>query len=181
MDKLDYKIRVIQQSDLELILRWRNHPKIRRHMYSQHLITWDEHLRWFLKKKKDPKTHLLMFELDKNPEGFISFRENECVGTAEWGFYLSPDAPKNTGRLLGFAGLSYAFETICVHKVCGEALGYNEKSIRLHLSLGFQQEGVLRQHHFDGKTYYDVIRFGLLVDRWDEKDLKGGEGESSEY
>jgi len=34
------------------------------------------------------------------------------------------------------------------------------------LRLGFQREGVLRQQHFDGQQYHDVVCFGLLANEW---------------
>ena len=181
MDKLDAKIRKLQQGDLERVLAWRNHPEIRRYMFSQHKITWDEHLRWFLNKKDDPKTHLLIFELGQNPEGFVSFCEKKIAGTAEWGFYISPDAPKKIGHLLGVTALRYAFKIIGAHKVCGQALAYNEKSIKFHISLGFQQESILRKHHFDGNIYHDVISFGILANVWGNINLKEVENESSKH
>ena len=181
MDKFDAKIRKIEQDDLERLLTWRNHPEIRRCMYTQHEITWDEHLRWFLNKKDDPKNHLLIFELAQNPEGFVSFYEKKCAGTVDWGFYIAPDAPNKIGRLLGVTALSYAFKIIGVHKVCGQVLAYNEKSIRFHMSLGFKQESILRKHHFDGCTYHDVISFELLADEWSNRNLKEAENESSKH
>jgi UDP-4-amino-4,6-dideoxy-N-acetyl-beta-L-altrosamine N-acetyltransferase len=179
LDKFDAKIRKLQQDDLERVLAWRNHPEIRRYMYTQHEITWDEHLNWYLNKKDDPKTHLLIFELNQNPEGFVSFCEKNCPGTAEWGFYVAPNAPKKIGYLLGVTALDYAFKMIGMHKVCGQALIYNKKSIKFHISLGFQQEAILRKHHFDGLTYYDVISFALLADVWNNVNLKGAKNESS--
>ena len=181
MDKFDAKIRKIEQDDLDRLLTWRNHPEIRRYMYTQHEITWDEHLRWFLNKKDDPKNHLLIFELAQNPEGFVSFYEKKCAGTADWGFYIAPNAPNKIGHLLGVTALSYAFKSIGVHKVCGQVLAYNEKSIRFHMSLGFKQESTLRKNHFDGSNYHDVISFGLLADDWNDINLKEAKNESSKY
>ncbi len=181
MDKLDAKIRKMEHDDLDRVLAWRNHPEIKKYMYTQHEIVWDEHLRWFLNKKNDPKTHLLIFELAQNPEGFVSFCEAKIAGTAEWGFYIAPDAPKKIAHLLGITALHYAFKIIGVNKVCGQALAYNEKSIRFHMNLGFQQEGILRQHHFDGNIYHDVISFGLMADVWNNINLKGVKNESSKH
>jgi UDP-4-amino-4,6-dideoxy-N-acetyl-beta-L-altrosamine N-acetyltransferase len=53
-----------------------------------------------------------------------------------------------------------------LHKLCGQALAFNERSIRFHQNLGFRREGVLRQQHFDGEQYHDVVCFGLLASEW---------------
>lgn len=153
-------------SDLARVLAWRNNPCVRRYMYTQHEITLDEHRRWFERSLSDPKKHLLIFEFDHQPQGCVSFNEIGNGGIADWGFYAAPTSPQGSGRKLGFAALSHAFIQLKFHKICGQALAYNQRSILLHQSLGFQQEGVLRDQHFDGETYHNVICFGLLPEGW---------------
>jgi RimJ/RimL family protein N-acetyltransferase len=96
----------------------------------------------------------------------VNFNESENGGIAEWGFYVAPYALKGTGRQLGHAALSYAFNQVKFHKVNGQALAYNERSIHFHKSLGFEQEGILRDQHFDGECYHNVICFGMLFPEW---------------
>jgi UDP-4-amino-4,6-dideoxy-N-acetyl-beta-L-altrosamine N-acetyltransferase len=153
-------------ADLDRVLAWRNHPDVRRYMYTQHEITLDEHRRWFELTSADPRKHLLIFEIAKQPLGFINFHELGNGGIADWGFYVAPDAPKGSGRQLGCAALNHAFIELKHHKVCGQALAYNERSITFHQSLGFQQEGILRDQHFDGERYHHVNCFGLLCSEW---------------
>ncbi len=161
--------RELEEQDLELVLSWRNHPDIRGYMYHQHEIMMDEHRRWFEQNKANPSSFLLMFETTI-PLGFVSFKKTgACV---EWGFYTAPDAPKGTGTLLGEAALQYAFEKIEVHKVCGQALGYNQASKRLHQKIGFQLEGVLREQYFDGEHDHDIFCFGILLDEWQMRQKK---------
>ena len=160
------QIRPMVHADLERVLAWRNHPDIRRYMYTQHEIILEEHQRWFERSLPDPKIHLLIFEVDQQPLGFVKFNETEKGGIADWGFYVAPDSPKGSGRQLGCAALGHAFTQIKLHKVCGQALAYNQRSIQLHLGLGFQQEGTLRDQHFDGERYHHVNCFGLISTEW---------------
>lgn len=160
------QIRLMTNEDLALVLSWRNHPDVRRNMYTQHEITLDEHQRWFERAQSEPKKHLLIFEINQHPMGYVNFNELEYGGIADWGFYAAPDAPKGTGRQLGCAALYHAFGTLNLHKVCGQALAYNQRSIQFHQSLGFEQEGCLRDQHFDGQHYHHVICFGLLSHDW---------------
>lgn len=159
-------VRAMTSADLQKVLDWRNHQDIRRYMYTQHEITLAEHTRWFDRASQDPDRYLLIFESDATPVGFINIHQIAPGGVAEWGFYVAPDSPKGTGRQLGRTTLEYAFTTIKLHKVCGQALIGNERSIRFHQRLGFRQEGVLRDHHFDGDAYHDVVCFGLLDAEW---------------
>jgi UDP-4-amino-4,6-dideoxy-N-acetyl-beta-L-altrosamine N-acetyltransferase len=154
------------EGDLELVLSWRNHPEIRRYMYTQCEITLEEHAGWFARVSQDPGRHILVFEIDKTPLGFINIHQIANGGIANWGFYAAPDAPNGLGRLLGQAALRHAFEAVRLHKLCGQALAFNERSIHLHLILGFQREGILSQQHYDGQRYHDVVCFGLLASEW---------------
>ena len=160
------RIRPMVHADLERVLAWRNHPDVRRYMYTQHEITLAEHQCWFERTLQDLKKHLLIFEENHLPVGFVNFSETENGGIVDWGFYAAPDAPKGSGRQLGLAALSHAFTQLKLHKVCGQALANNERSIQFHQSLGFEQEGVLRDQHFDGERYHHVICFGLLCHEW---------------
>jgi UDP-4-amino-4,6-dideoxy-N-acetyl-beta-L-altrosamine N-acetyltransferase len=159
-------IRKMSHDDLELVLRWRNHPDVSRFMYTQHEISMEEHSCWFEKAIKNPQKHLLIFEPNRSPLGFVQLSQPKNCPIAEWGFYTAPDAPKGTGRSLGLAALQYAYDHLCLHKVCGQALAFNEPSIKFHSALGFRQEGCLREQHFDGSSYHDVLCFGLLSSEW---------------
>jgi UDP-4-amino-4,6-dideoxy-N-acetyl-beta-L-altrosamine N-acetyltransferase len=159
-------VRLMTENDLEQVLSWRNHPDVRRYMYSQHEISLEEHTRWFSRVSQDPRRHLLVFEIDRTPCGFFQINKIASGGIADWGFYAAPDAPKGTGRALGKAALRYVFDTLGLHKICGQVLACNARSIDFHQSLGFQREGFLRQQHFDGEKYEDVVCFGVLASEW---------------
>jgi UDP-4-amino-4,6-dideoxy-N-acetyl-beta-L-altrosamine N-acetyltransferase len=160
------QIRPMIHADLELVLAWRNHPDVRRHMYTQHEITRDEHQRWFESTLADPKKHPFIFEVNEKPLGFVNFNEMESIGIADWGFYVSPHASKGSGQQLGCAALSHAFIQLKFHKVCGQVLANNLRSINFHESLGFQQEHNPQTSHFDGEADHHIIFFGLNYHEW---------------
>ncbi len=164
------RMRLMTSDDLQRVLSWRNHPDVRRYMYTNHEITLSEHQRWFEQASRDPEKHLLIFDVHEDPMGFVQLHQPRGAPIAEWGFYAAPDAPKGTGRRLGQAALCYAFEQLGLHKLCGQALAYNEPSIRFHRALGFEQEGLLRDQHHDGQRFHDVLCFGLLASEWQTTD-----------
>ncbi len=165
-------IRQMTQADLEVVLAWRNHEQVRRFMYTQHEICMDEHRRWFDRASADPRRHLLIYQVSDKALGFVNIHEIAEGGIAEWGFYAAPDVPRGTGIALGHAALQHAFQTLSLHKLCGQTIAFNERSIRFHMKLGFLKEGVLHQQYFDGQNYHDVWCFGLLADSWQAKHPK---------
>lgn len=163
------KLRLMTEADLEQVLQWRNHPDIRRYMYTSLEIHSDEHHRWFADASVNPAIDLLIYEQDEKALGFVNITRTRCPEVADWGFYLAPNASKGSGRKLGKLTLNYAFVQMELHKVCGQALGFNERSIAFHKSLGFTEEGCLREQHFDGSQPHDVVCFGLLNREWQAK------------
>lgn len=159
-------VRPMEVADLELVLGWRNHQDVRRYMLTQHEISLEEHKRWFSNNASDGSRRLLIFEINHQPYGFVQFSGLSPGRVADWGFYLAPNTPKGCGQHLGLTALTHAFEQLGLHKVCGQALEFNKPSIKFHLRLGFQQEGVLRDQHFDGSDYHSIVCFGLLNEEW---------------
>lgn len=158
-------MRKMTKHDLEKVLVWRNHRDVRRFMFSRHEISPEEHQAWFEKASQAADRYLLVFEHDGLARGFVNLAVS-AGRIAEWGFYTDPLAPKGTGMTLGNELLSYAFGELKMHKIVGQVLAYNERSRKLHLRLGFQQEGILRLHHFDGENFYDIYSYGFLACEW---------------
>lgn len=159
-------LRFMHEHDLEVVLDWRNHDKIRKFMLTQDEISPDSHRNWFDKSSKDPSRRLMIFESTFGPVGFMNIKIDESNNSAEWGFYVAPDAPKGTGTRLGEVTISYAFDYLGVNKICGQVLDYNKASLRFHEKLGFQKEGVLRDQARINDKYYALVCFGLLKREW---------------
>lgn len=156
----------LTEADLPQVRAWRNHPDVRRHLFSTHTIAEGEHRAWFARQQVDATRRLWLFQRDGAPMGFVQLSGVAPGGIAEWGFYAAPDAPRGTGSALGRAALARAFGDEALHKVCGQVLVDNAASLALHGRLGFTEEGVLRQQHRSGATYHDIHCFGLLRADW---------------
>jgi UDP-4-amino-4,6-dideoxy-N-acetyl-beta-L-altrosamine N-acetyltransferase len=159
--------RDLRRDDLSMVLGWRNATSIRAVMFNRREILPDEHIAWFERMSRDEKHRLLIIEDSGGPQGFVQFSDARVGGVSSWGFYARPGAPRGAGRRIGFTALNFAFRNLHVHKVCGEALAFNEASIRLHERLGFTREGVLRHQHQEETSYHDVLCFGLLQSEWE--------------
>ena len=168
------RLRPMTAADLSDVLALRNHAEVRRYMLTQHEISAEEHRSWFDRASENMKVELLVWEIGGRCCGFVQFKESNYRGVADWGFYVAPDAPKGSGRKLGFAALTHAFQKDGLYKICGQALRWNVPSIEFHKSLGFVQEGILRDQHFDGTKYHNLIYFGMLKRDWITKLLLKG-------
>nr|WP_320143389.1 UDP-4-amino-4,6-dideoxy-N-acetyl-beta-L-altrosamine N-acetyltransferase [uncultured Cohaesibacter sp.] len=156
------RVRNMKDGDLEIVLSWRNHPDVRPFMFDASVIKTEQHQSWFDKVSADPTRRLLIYEHDSQALGFIQFSEVEVGGISEWGFYKAPISPRGTGLALGVTALRFAFRTLGLHKVCGRVLAFNEGSHKMHRSLGFKQEGLLKDQHKLDNRYVDVYCYGLF-------------------
>ncbi len=64
--------------------------------------------------------------------------------------------------------LNYLFEVVGLNKVMADTGAFNQASIALLKSLGFQQDGCLRQHQLLDGVLYDQFLFSLLAEEWEE-------------
>jgi len=157
-------VRPMRPDDLDAVLSWRNHPDVRRHMYTTHEIGIAEHRAWYERSAADPRRHLLIVEQAGQPLGFVHFTEAATDDVADWGFYAVPGAPPGTGRRLGAAALDHAFGTLGLRKVRGQALLSNERSQAMHRALGFTGEALPEPGH-----PVDSVGFGLTARQWRER------------
>ncbi len=162
----DCQIRSMSEDDLPIVLSWRNHPDVRRFMFTQHEISLAEHSQWFKRAILDNSRRLLIVQEGDVPIGYVQFTSVELAGIADWGFYVRPNAAKGTGQTLGTLALEYAFKFLKLHKVCGQAIASNQASIDFHERLGFKREAELRDQKRINNEYHTLISFGLLAGEW---------------
>ncbi len=164
----DYQLRKLKSSDLEMVLNWRNSDRIRANMYTDQIITLEEHLAWYDKIKDDSSRIYLICEYQNQPIGLVNFtnidkKNNKC----DWGFYLGEiDAPLGSGIMMEFLALEYAFEKLNIRKLCCEVLSFNNKVVKLHKKFYFEEEGIFKKHIYKNNEYNDVICLALFKDRW---------------
>ena len=164
------KLRSMVESDLAIVLKWRNSDRIRPMMYTDHVISQEEHRAWFdgLPGRND-KRHLV-FEIQQMPTGVVNITGiSETHRRCTWGFYIGrEDAPRRAGLAMGICALDYMFNSLKMNKVTGEVLAFNDASFQYHLKLGFTEEGRLARHVWKGGQTEDVIILAQFADRWDD-------------
>lgn len=147
-----------------MLLAWRNHPDVRRAMFTQHEITPPEHQAWFA--RATPECARLIVLEGPTAIGFAQFNNVAPDGVSDWGFYARPGMPKGTGTKLGHAALEHAFDTLKLHKVFAQVMAGNLASLALHRRLGFVEEGLLRDQKLIQGSHHSLVHFGLLQHEW---------------
>lgn len=162
-------LRTIAPDELELMLSWRNAPRIRANMFTRHEISLEEHLAWWARIETRGDQRYFMYLHKSKPLGIVAFNGIDTAnGNSSWAFYTAPEAPKGTGSRMGFLALEYVFNVLKLHKLCGEALAFNIPSINFHQKLGFKVEGILREQHRVDDAFVDSYSFGILMSEWQQ-------------
>jgi UDP-4-amino-4,6-dideoxy-N-acetyl-beta-L-altrosamine N-acetyltransferase len=162
-------LREIKEADLSMVLEWRNAEDVRNNMYTNHVISIDEHRLWWNSQRNNPKTRLLIFELDGSAVGVVTFTNyTGPEGTASWGFYSGDRTRRGVGVAMEIAALNYAFDNLRLRKLECEVLDFNSSVIRFHLKHGFCIEGVFREGYIRNSKPYDIFRLAMLSRDWFE-------------
>ncbi len=168
MRREEINLRPLEERDLDMVLAWRNSERVRSYMYTDHIISPEEHRAWFERLGQAPFATTLVFEYKGVPSGLKSFSQidrhnNRC----HWGFYLGDtELPRGCGTAMGFLALEYVFEQHDFRKLCAEAFAFNEGSVKYHTRLGFVREGRFVKHVLKNGTYEDIVSFALFRDEW---------------
>ncbi len=139
-------LREAADADRDMVLRWRNHPQVRRAGFTTHEIDPAEHGRWWSSVRADDTRWLLIYEHGIAPSGVVTFTTDDSE-TATWGFYLDIEGLNRRGELLpAWIGIeresaSYAFEKVGVSVLRGDVLASNTAVRRLHRRCGFAETG----------------------------------------
>ncbi|MCI5222366.1 MAG: UDP-4-amino-4,6-dideoxy-N-acetyl-beta-L-altrosamine N-acetyltransferase [Candidatus Electrothrix sp. AR4] len=166
--KKDFSLRPMQAGDLETVLKWRNLEHIRANMYTDQIITPEEHSKWFsdVLSRKDAEYYI--FEYKEKAIGQsnvinIDHRNSKC----HWGFYLGEyKIPRGSGAVMEYLTLAHIFEKKRIRKICCEVFSFNKSTVKLHRRFGFEEEGCLQKHILKKKKYENVIRMALFEEKW---------------
>lgn len=164
------KLRSVCESDLSMILTWRNAENVRNNMYTNHMITAEEHLKWFKKIVKDESYKLLILEIDSEPKGVVNFSKiDKHNNHAYWGFYSGVTEERGIGSKMEVIALMYAFEVLGLNKLNCEVLSFNERVISFHKKFNFHEEGKLKEHYCRNGVYYDIHQLAFFCSDWTER------------
>ncbi|SRR6266568_700910 len=166
----DISLRAMVVDDKNMVRLWRNSDRVRLNMYSDHMISPEEHERWFLRALSDDSARYLICEIKGRPVGFVSLKNIDPQhGRCTWAFYMGEtDVPRGAGAAMEFLSLCYAFEQLQIRKLCCEVFVFNASVIRLHEKFGFVQEGKLAKHFLKQGKYEDVVILAKFLDNWRE-------------
>lgn len=163
----------LSQEEKEMVRRWRNHPEVRKWMYTDHEISEEEHMEFLEKLKEDKKNFYYLVLKDGKAIGVLYLNRVDFRNrNAYFGIYANPEEKiHGAGLVLEKTAIKLAFEVTNLHTLKLEVIEDNEKAINFYKRMGFLEEGRLREFVFKDGRWKDVIVMGMIESSNPEKPL----------
>ena len=162
------QLRRMGPKDAADVVRLRSDPEVQGQLFSERPPTVNEHLRWLaeVEARGDRLEFMIVERTSGRSVGTIGLSHIDSKHhRAEYGVVIGEPGARGKGlaseasRLL----LGYAFGTLRLHRVYLHVFVHNEPARRLYRRVGFEPEGVLRQHVWKGDQFHDVAVMAVLA------------------
>lgn len=163
-------LRPLKTEDLEKTHQWRNNLeliKLTQGIRFPKTLEMDKD--WFENALNDKSNRNIYFGVDEIETneyiGIIQLNNIDYIsGTASWGFMIGETKNQSKGIGTEFSSLifNYVFNYLNLRKITSYIVGNNAVSIKLFKKMGFNEEGILRNHYFVNGEYHDVIIMSLF-------------------
>lgn len=160
-------MRLMEVSDTDKIISWRNNPRVRYNFIYQKLFTREGHLNWI--KTMIDTGKAIQFIIVENstgkPIGSTYLRDIDFNHKkAEFGIFIGVDEKVNRGYGTAACKLicKYGFETLKLHKIFLRAFESNRQAIRSYEKAGFIREGLFHDDVCIDGEFYNIVMMGLI-------------------
>lgn len=175
-------LRPVTRADLPQLAAWRNDPELRARTREFRPLTDVDQERWLQRiSGGDRRDFMFVVESMEGPLGTdqdgndvgVLYTGIGVVGLCHWdainasaevSFYIGERAARGKGLARRAVHLleEWGFEQLRLHRIWAEVYAFNEPSIRLLESLGYEQEGRMREHVWRDGKFVDALLYGLL-------------------
>ena len=150
------------EKDIPNRVKWLSNPKANRLLGNHPGIktTLAKQRAWFVVYRKEKAKKFFTIYTDKRPIGFVGLSHIDKINkNAEIFIVIGEDdyRGKGIGRQAMIWILDYGFNKLKLHKISLAVFPENLAAVKLYKSLGFRQEGLLKDDAFFGGKYHDTL------------------------
>jgi diamine N-acetyltransferase len=162
------RLRLVEEGDLAQLVEWRNEPAVWECFFNKFPLSLSGQQAWYAQLAQDTRRRFFMICTEATGEtiGTIALDQidfvnrslevgNILIGRPE---YRGAGYAKEAIQLL----LAYCFLRLNINRVYLHVYADNQRAIGLYRTVGFREEGVLREAYFDGGSYKDVLVMSVL-------------------
>lgn len=164
------ELRPLRMDDWHKTIKWRNDISVKKlAMMHPFPITEMNEQEWYeeLLKSKSDKT--IYFAIDNKNKEIIGFIFLDKINRTNRNCYLGIVIGDDTTRGKGYGRESinllfnYAVDVLNLRKVIVEVVSVNKLALKLYKSIGFEEEGCLKQNYFFNGKYHNVLLLSKFV------------------
>ncbi|ESE41170.1 UDP-4-amino-4,6-dideoxy-N-acetyl-beta-L-altrosamine N-acetyltransferase [Shewanella xiamenensis] len=159
----------IDETDAELLLKWRTTPEITKHMFTDLVEPSIEKQRTWIRSLKDRKDYRgYMIQDDGSSIGFLCFSDIDYFHRrCSTGSYIyERHARLKYGVTMHTYICNYVFHQLNFNKIVNHVLDANDKVVKLQKLHKTRLVGQLKQHIFKNGQFLDVYIFEQLREDW---------------
>jgi RimJ/RimL family protein N-acetyltransferase len=164
-------LRALDRQDLNALYEWMSDPMLSMLAGWPALRTQSAFLHKYEQRIMNPPADRKTFALDYEGQ-FVGLLELAMIDHEQRRAAISIvlGVKELWGRGIGRTGLrlllDYGFTVQNLERIYAEVYGFNQRSQRLMETVGFQKEGVLRQHELHNGQRQDLYFYGLLKEEF---------------
>jgi len=138
------------RSNAEMVLAWRNSPRIRENSIDNAIISADSHAAFLDSLAEDNSRHYFVVEVNGQPQAVLSF-----VGIGRervlWGCYIgSEKVQPGMFPMLACIGISYAFRFGTTQYLDSEVAAHNSAPLKFNKFLGLHETSLIEKKTSSG-------------------------------
>lgn len=153
-------IRPITMDDTEMVVSWRNNPRVRDNFLYRGPFTAEIHENWMNTKVRDGKVIQFIVEeildqtdLTTRPIGSVYYRDVDMENkTAEYGIFIGEDdaAGHGYGNIIASWAVNYAKDVLKLKSLTLRALADNTSAVKSYENAGYKKYK-LEENFIDGR------------------------------
>ena len=169
------QLRPVLRADISYFLEWFNDPEVTQYLGMYLPMTEIAEQKFIEELGTTRAATQLIFVIEaieggkSKPIGSIGLHNiNSKDHNATFGISIGDKKywSKGYGTKAAKLIIRYGFEQLNLHRISSSAWSFNERSIKMHLKVGFKEEGRRREAVYKNGVYHDEVTFGLLRQEW---------------
>lgn len=166
-------LRKLTEDDTANIVRWRNSDSVRKNLFSQALLTEEQHMQYFMSIVQAGKCEQYIITVTENGEpndiGTAFIKNIDRLNRkGEFGMFIGEKSAQGKGYALPVVKqmLEIAFSELKLHRVYLSVMADNIPAIKTYERAGFLREGCLTDDYLRRDAFVDVLVMGILENNW---------------